>query len=88
MEKVFVPVRVTEQTKDFIIYNVVASEKRYWSEKDLQEMLKEHNIFLSLKEVTKEITELVSNGLLIVSYENNGRGLVYKWKDWFCDRDY
>lgn len=81
MEKVFVPVIVTEQTKDFIIYNVVASLKRYWSTEELQKILKEHSIFLSLKEVTKEIQELISNGLLMTLYENNGRGLVYKWKD-------
>lgn len=80
MKKVFVPVIVTEETKDFIIYNVVASQEGYWSVKELQEILKEHRIFLSLNEVTKEIKELISNGLLMSSYEQNGRGLVYKWK--------
>lgn len=81
MEKVFVPVIVTEHTKDFIIYNVVASQKKYWSAKDIQKRLKQHSIFLSLAEVEKKIKELISNGLLMTSYENNGRGLVYKFKD-------
>lgn len=80
MGKVVVPVVVTEKTKDFIIYNVVASQKEYWSVNDLSKILEEHSIFLPLKELTKEINELMLNGLLMTSYENNGRGLVYKWK--------
>lgn len=80
MEKVLVPVIVTEETKSFIIYNVMASQKEYWSEEELQEILKNHSVFLSLKELAKEIRESISKGLLMTAYENKGRGLLYKWK--------
>lgn len=79
MKEVFVPVVVEEDTKDFIIYNVVASQKEYWSVKEMKEILEDYGIFLSLEEVKEKIKELVSNELLIRSYENNGRGLVYRF---------
>lgn len=80
MEKVLVPVIVTKETKSFIIYNVMASQKEYWSEEELQEILKNHSVFLSLKDLAKEIRESISKGLLMTAYENKGRGLLYKWK--------
>ncbi len=80
MAKIFIPSVMTKKTKDFIIYNVVAFQKDYWSENELQEVLKNHNIPISLKEVAEIIKEFMSKGLLTTSYENNGRGLIYKWK--------
>ncbi len=80
MAKIFMPSVMTKETKDFIIYNAIASQKEYWSEKELQEILKKHNIFMSLKEIAENIKEFMVNGLLATSYENKGRGLVYKWK--------
>ena len=47
MAKIFMPSVMTKETKDFIIYNAIASQKEYWSEKELQEILK-NTIFLCL----------------------------------------
>ena len=57
----------------------MASQIGWFSIKELQKTFEEHRLLISLKEVQKEINELNSNGLLTNSYENNGRGLVYKW---------
>ena len=78
MAQIFIPSVMTKETKDFVIYNVVAYQTEYWSEKELQEILKNYNILISLKEVKEIINEFILKGLLTTSYENKGRGLVYK----------
>ena len=79
MAQIFIPSVMTKETKDFVIYNVVAYQTEHWSEKELQEILKNYNILISLKEVKEIINEFILKGLLTTSYENKGRDIVYKW---------